>query len=322
MKTTDPFDFSEQQLLKKLRDSKKQSDPKTWLYENGVRTEAFMTESLFRLYEKELDDNDFKSARKLIKKLEDALGQIDFYDVFYKEFKKNKKINKDVESYILKKKEKAFKKLDKIIYKRNGIENRIKEHYAIVKEQNIKFNTSEIKKIEKAITNEIKEIKEFVEKTKCDFKYIEEEVHELRRKLRWISMYGQSLNGIIKLKDSGKKEKWEKKYLTKKVLGLSYNKLPAHESPAHIYFDKKRFYALSWIINELGELKDDGLRLELLSKVISKTSDINHKAANKKAEHELDTKTDEALVLKKASEICNRFFNEDKILDDFILTKK
>ena len=132
-------------------------------------------------------------------------------------------------------------------------------------------------------------------------------------------MYGQSLCGIIKLEDSGRKEKWEKKYLTKNVTGLSFNKLPVNVFPAYIKFDKNKFYALSWLINELGDLKDKGLRLELLAKVIGKTENSDHKAAIKKAERELGSKTNEADVLKQASKICDMFFNKDKVLDGFII---
>jgi hypothetical protein len=322
MKRTDPFYISTHQLIKKLQASKKDKDPKVWLYKNDLRTEAFMLESLFRLYEKGLDHPDFRSGHKLIKKLEDALGQIDFYDVFYKEFKKNKKINKETESYILRKKEKAFAKLEKVLHKRGGLEGRIGQQYAFVKSQRIKFNASEIKKIEAAIEREIKDILEFVKTSKCDFKYLEEEVHELRRKLRWISMYGHSLGGIIKLQDPGKKEKWEKKYLSKKITGLAFNKLPVKKFPSHILFDKNKFYALSWLINELGDLKDKGLRLELLSKVISKTQEVDHKEAIKKAQQEVNSKINETDVLKQASVICNAFFNKDKILEDFIIKKR
>src|SRR6266403_1174692 len=100
MKGTNPFQVNTAKLIQKLRASKKQKDPKTWLYKNALRTEAFMLESLFRLYEKDLHHSKFRSGRKLIKKLEDALGLIDFYDAFYIEFSKNKKINKEIESHI------------------------------------------------------------------------------------------------------------------------------------------------------------------------------------------------------------------------------
>ncbi len=318
MKKTDPFQHFSSKLIDKLQLSKKQKDPALWLYKNGVRTEAFMLESLCRLFEKGLDDNDFRGWNKLFKKLEDALGQIDFYDVFYNEFKANKKISPEVKKYILVKRDKAISKLKKLLDKKGGLEARTKTFSSFASKK-VKFDKNAIERIESALHSDINDIKEFVKISDCNFKYLEEEVHELRRKIRWISMYGHSLNGVIVLKDSDKKESWEKKYLTKNIVELGFNKLPVNGFPSHIVYSKKHFYALSWLINELGELKDNGLKIEFLAKTIRKTSDLEHEAAIKKAESALAVKESETEILKHASLISNDFFNKHKILDGLII---
>lgn len=318
MKTINPFIFYSDKLIAKLEQSKKEKDPSLWLYKNGIRTEAFMLESLCRLFEKGLGDSDFRGWNKLFKKLEDALGQIDFYDVFYKEFKGNKKINSEIEEYILAKREKALSKLKKVLEKKGGLEARTKTFSSFAGEK-IMFDKNTIERIGLAIQLEIRDIDEFVKTSGCNFKYLEEELHELRRKIRWISMYGHSLAGAIKLEANSKKENWEKKYLTKNIVELGFNKLPINDFPTNITFSKNHFYALSWFINELGVLKDKGLRLEVLAKTIRKTSALDHGVAIKKAEIAFGTKEGEVGILKGASQITNDFFNKHKILDGLII---
>lgn len=324
MKKVHPFQHYSSQLSAKLSLSKKQKDPALWLYKNNVRTEAFMLESLYRLFEKGIDP-DFKDGNKAFKKLEDVLGQIDFYDVFYNDFKTNKKISADVKAYILKKKNKSQEKFKKFLMKKGGLENRLKQFDQFIIEKKINFDESIIRKIEIALQKEIVVIKEFVRATNGNFTKVEEELHELRRKLRWLSIYGQSLQGIIKLEAEGKKDDWEKKYLSKEIVNLSFNKLPLNDFKEHVIYRKNNFYALSWLIFELGIVKDTGFRLEFLAKVIRKVEHLDSTAAMKKAELALSVKENEAALLKHASRIVDEFLNKDKILDELILkpsTKK
>ena len=69
-------------------------------------------------------------------------------------------------------------------------------------------------------------INEFVTKTKYHFDNVEEDVHELRRKLRWLSIYPQALQGFIQYSKDKKTELHLKKYLTKQIVNSPYNKLP------------------------------------------------------------------------------------------------
>ena len=162
-------------------------------------------------------------------------------------------------------------------------------------------------------------IKELVRETKGNFTKMEEEIHELRRKMRWLSIYGVSLQGVIKLETNHKKESWDKKYLTKNIIELPFNKLPVHNFPAHIFYNRNHFYALSWLIFELGQIKDIGFRIEFLVKVIRKTSDVSSESAEKKAEIALGVKENEPALFKHASRICKDFFEKDKILDSLIM---
>ncbi|HWY10561.1 MAG TPA: hypothetical protein VN026_04495 [Bacteroidia bacterium] len=316
MKHIDPFDFYSEQLLDRLQRSKKQKNRGLWLYQNDLRTPAFMIQSLCRLFDYELNDVSFKSYHKVIKKLEGILGQIDFYDVLYKEFNKNKKISAEIKKYALGKRDKEVKKLDKFLKKKGGIESRIKEFNKKIASK-VKFDHHTINKIETALVKELETIKEY-ERANKNFKSIEE-VHKLRRELRWISIYGQSFCGIIKLEGSGRKEAWEKKYVTKSVITLSFNKLPHHNFPAYIMFSKNNFFALSWMIQELGKLKDKGLNLKFLIKAIRKTENLKEETALKKAKSDLNVKGGEADIIKQVKRICETFFVKHKVLDGLII---
>lgn len=318
MKKIVPFQHYSSQLIAKLQRSKKEKNPALWLYKNELRAEAFMLESLYRLFEKGIDP-DFRDGNKLFKKLEDALGQIDFFDVFYQEFKTNKKISPDAKTYILKKKEKSLKRFEKLLTKKGGLEKQIHQTDLFIKGKKLNFDRPTIKKIEAAIQKEIIVIKEFVKSTDGNFTKVEEELHEIRRKLRWLSIYGQSLQGVIKLEDTEKKEGWVKKYITKDIVNLPFNKLPLNIFPAHVLYRKNNFYALSWMIFELGKLKDTGFRLEFLAKVIRKVENIDSEAAMKKAEIALVVKENEVALLKHASRLMDEFLNQDKILDGLII---
>jgi len=46
-----------------------------------------------------------------------------------------------------------------------------------------------------------------------------------------------------------------------------------------LLLEKNRFYALSWMIAELGNLKDNGLKVEAIKEAILQTSETNEKSA-------------------------------------------
>ena len=105
----------------------------------------------------------------------------------------------------------------------------------------------------------IKTITDFVAETNYYFDNVETEVHELRRKLRWLSIYPQALQGAIQFAPDTKPVTHLKKYLTKEIISSPYNKLPAAgNNISFLMLNKSYFLALSWMIAQLGILKDEG----------------------------------------------------------------
>jgi hypothetical protein len=314
MKTNNPFLFYSAELNTLFRKAKKQKNPALWLFNNKARTSFFMLESLCRLFDKGLKNSGFIQWHKTFKKFEDVLGEVDLYDAFIKEFSKNKKISPDILYYLQSKREKTLKKFEKRVKKAGYIDNGIKDFTAKVRKMHLHFDPTLISNIEKAIKAELEGLEKFAAHNHYVYTKFEDHLHELRRKLRWIGIYAQSLRGIIKLSDDRNTYKWEKKYLVKKSVESPYNTLPLNPTfKKHIAFERQHFIALNWIIDELGNLKDIGLNMELLAKSIRKTENAEKPAAVKKAMHILGLKQTESDLVKKTSELALEFFEVNKI---------
>ena len=186
---------------------------------------------------------------------------------------------------------------------------------------NIVYNQDNLNKLKCTIEDEIKSILLFAKKRQYHFTKLEEEVHELRRKLRWLSIYAHALGGLVQLKTTVTKTKFQQAYFTEKIINLRYNKLPKTPLGADIIeLDKNSFLALSWILKELGTIKDLGLKLQYLRDAIFISENISEIKANEKALQILNLEmTASGNLLKKASEIVEVFLVKDKILNKLVI---
>ena len=126
----------------------------------------------------------------------------------------------------------------------------------------------------------------------------------MRRKLRWLSIYPQALQGCIQLTETDAKDKNLEKYLTPEIVNSPFNKMPAVGKNKYLLmFEKDYFLALSWIISQLGKLKDEGLRTVVTNEAKSVSTD--------------DSPQTKA-ILTRATDICNTFFAE-KNLDRLLI---
>ena len=162
----------------------------------------------------------------------------------------------------------------------------------------------EMKAIESLYLESIEKIDAFAATYQSGFTELERQVHELRRKLRWLSIYPQALQGCIQLTETLSKDENVNKYLTPEIVNSPFNKMPAAgANRTLLMFNKDYFFALSWMIAELGKLKDQGLRTVVINEA-GKTSNADAK--------------NEAGILSKASEITRTYFAE-KNLDKLIV---
>lgn len=271
------FEYFLNQLQELLTKSFKQKNPGLWLYQHNARTPLFMLEGLAKLYSGIHNKKKFEKLKEHFKLLEDAIGQIDYYDAFAKEFLANKKIPAVITNYLQAQSREKIQSLNEILKEKKWLgegNSRIEKIKGKLLKANWQDEKEEIENIEQFYTNAINKILEFINEKDFHFTDVENDVHEYRRMIRWLSIYPQSLRGCIQLsKAKTATPKQLTKYLTPAITSSPYNTLPDAADLKHfLLFDQNRFYALSWMINELGNLKDSGLKVEIIMEAILQTS--------------------------------------------------
>jgi hypothetical protein len=303
-----------------LKESINHENPALWLFLHDFRTPMFMLESLSKMYIQFHNKTFFTELNVRFKEVEDVLGAIDYYAAFLRAFHANEKIPNSVKNYLESKTREKIARFNEILLKRgwnNGKTiKKIEEGLFIAKWQN---HEDETVAIEKYYDKQINKINEFVDKTTFNFKNVESDVHELRRKLRWLSIYPQALQGAIKLHESKTDNDHLKKYLTEEITTSTFNQLPESKHVKHhLILEKNHFLALSWMIAELGKLKDKGLTITVLKDAFQEIAFLKDEEALKQAYHVLgeDYPKMESL-LDQAGKVAEDFFN-DKIIDKLI----
>ena len=271
------FEYFLNQFEELLVKSSKQKNPGLWLYQNNARTPLFMLEGLAKLYSGIHNKKKFEKLKAHFKLLEDTIGQIDYYDAFAKEFLANKKIPAVITNYLQAQSREKIQSLNEILTEKEWLgpgNSRIKKIRKKLSKADWKDEKNDIKSIHEFYINAINKILEFINAKDFQFTNVENDVHEFRRMLRWLSIYPQALRGCIQLgKSKTATPKFLSKYLTKAITTSPYNVMPeAGGQKYFLLFDQKRFFALSWLIAELGNLKDNGLRLQVIGEAILQTS--------------------------------------------------
>lgn len=312
------FEFFLAQLQTLLTKSAKQKNPALWLYQNNVRTPLFMLEGLAKMYSGIHNKKKFAKLKEHFKLLEDTLGAIDYYDSFSKQFKQNKNIPAAIINYLQAQSREKIQSLNEILTEKEwlGSENsRIKKIQKKLQEADWLKEEDEIKEINDYYGNAIYDIVEFTTATKYHFDNVEADVHELRRKLRWLSIYPQALRGSIQLSQPKKIARHLKKYLTKAILTSPYNILPdAGDNKNFLLLDKNYFYALSWTIAELGKLKDSGLGVIAIKEALQQTGTVSDTGAYNKAYQILGKKQVKVQqILDTAEKVCKTYFTEHNL---------
>lgn len=304
------FAFYLEQLENLLASAAEQKDPAFWLYQNNARTPLFMLEGLARLYCELHNKHRFEKLEKQFKSLEDALGMIDYYDGFAKQFAADRSVPDTVTKFAQKRAVDESAKLNSLLVAKHWIGDKasrigkIKEKLAGADWLDEK---QEMKAIESNYRENIAKINAFAKTYNNGFTELESQVHELRRKLRWLSIFPAALRGCIQLDETPTQDMNVAKYLTPEIVNSPFNKMPPPSECRYLLmFRRDYFLALSWMIAELGKLKDQGLRTVLLNE------------AGKKSPADA---VNETAILSQATAISRTFFAE-KNLDKLIIGVK
>jgi hypothetical protein len=281
------------------------------LYKMNLRTPFFMLESLSRVFEYVYDKKIFDKLKKQTKAVEDALGNVDFFDGSLQIFNKIPEINEQVSENLKKELENARIHLDKLLIEENWLNGK-RIHKFRKNLKNFKWlkEKAQTKKIGKFYHEEISDTIKFIKENPV-FHDMENQVHELRRKLRWLSIYATATRGIFQLKETNERPSFLEKYLTPDIVNSPYNQFPVNPDLKYVIeLDKNRFYALSWIIQELGRIKDTGL----LNESIIRFGETEHA---QQTHHGINQH-----LLEQAHEITQRFAVEENLQQLVIGIKK
>lgn len=277
------FEFYLQKTEVLLTQAAVEKNPGLWLYSNDFRTPLFMLEGLAKLYAGLHNEKRFLKLKEDFKLLEDTLGAIDYYDAFAKEFASNPGIPAFITEYLQAQSREKIQRLNDILQERGWIgegADRIRKIRKKLYDADWKKDSKEIKKIGGFYEKSITEINDFVAELHYRFTNIELHVHSLRRKLRWLSIYPRALQGAIQLTDSNITDENVVKYLTDSVINSPFNKMPdAGSNECFLLLEKNYFLAMSWMIAELGSIKDSGLKVIAVTEAFQQTKNISQTEA-------------------------------------------
>lgn len=318
------FEFYLAQLQELLTTAGKQKNPALWLYRNNARTPLFMLEALAKLYAGLHNKKKFDKLRAHFKLLEDAIGAIDYYDNYAKEFIGNKKVPVAVIRYIQAQAREKTQSLNEILVEKKWL-GKDGARLAKIRKRAAKADWLNEKKdlmgIQQFYLQAINKLLEYINKKDFHFTDVEDDVHELRREIRWLSIYPQALRGCIQLsKPKTAMPKYLDKYLTKEITGSAYNVMPdAGDNQNFLLLDKNRFYALSWMIAELGNLKDEGLKLEALKEALLQTTKLNEHEAILRARNIVGPKQLSTEKILSTSESLVKTYCKEKNLESLMM---
>lgn len=315
MNGSERFEFYLSKVQELLDKSKTEPNPGWWLFTNGFRTPMFMLEALAKLYNKLHDKDTFEKLQDKFKQLEDVLGDIDYYNAYGEEYKNMAEVSPQAIEHFREKKEEHLQLLNDVLVEEKWIgsgENRVEKIRANLKDLDWLSEKEEMFAIRKFYVKAIESIKEFYASLNGAFTDMESQVHEIRRKLRWLSIYPQALQGCIQLKEQALAESHVEKYLIPEIVNSPFNKIPAPSNNEYIlYLEKNYFLSLSWLIAELGKLKDAGLGLIAIAEASKHNRD--NKQPRLETAPQLTGMPSVQDSMNNASEISKTFFAEGNL---------
>ncbi len=312
------FEFFLLQAEALVSKAAKQKNPALYLYHNNARTPLFMLEGLAKIYCGLHNSKHFAKIKEHFKLLEDALGAIDYYDSIAKNLAPNKKIPPPVLAYLQAQTREKIQRLNELLEEHGwtgSSATRIEKIRKKLAGADWLEEKDEVKEFQEFYGKAIYGIVAFMDNLSFHFENMEADVHELRRKLRWLSIYPQALQGCIQLAQGKLKPRHLSKYLTPEIVNSPFNKMPeAGDNTCFLLLNTNYFLALSWMIAELGKLKDSGLQIIALEEAMTQTGETDEAASLKKIYKMLGTKqTPLEELLEGATVISKTYFKEHNL---------
>lgn len=246
-------------LLALLKQAKTSKHPALVLYQKGARNTLFKLEAICRLQYGITKNKKYDKWKVRFKLLEDAIGKIDFFDASIKQLSKAAKASLNI-TIAEQQLADHLTVLDDIVIAKKWVNNDLEKFTKLLSKTAVPINATYVQEISAYFTKSVASTVLFLNSLNGKLSLIEEHVHELRRKLRWLSIYVQCYPGVFYYYKDAKMPAWAKPYCTKAIINSPFNALAAKSrNTAHIALNYYSFMALSYIIQELGTLKDAGL---------------------------------------------------------------
>lgn len=258
-------------LQELLQNTARKRDKALFFYTNKGRDILFRLEALTRLYRFVLDKKFFDGWYKEFKALEDTLGSMDHGDSMFREFSAYKPFRKSAEKILQARLHEESGFLSDTLSNNGWLDgSKMKGFEKGLDAVDWKENEEDLNSYAEGILEELQKLEEKYRGGVIDLYSLEEGLHEFRRRLRWVSIYASAANGAIQLRPVKTMDQSIAKYCIKSITESPFNALPkAPKGIEPVYLQSHYFYAMSWLINYLGELKDIGIRYESFQELYS-----------------------------------------------------
>ncbi len=312
------FEHHLQKLETLMKQARKEQNPALWLSTNDARTPLFMLEALARLYSSLHNKKKFTRLKDQLKLLEDGFGQVDYYASYAKIFLAHPTVPVHLREYMQAQTREKLQHVNDVLATKSWVgetPQRFKKIRKSLKKIDWLKPQPEAKSIREFYKNEIDSIRKAIKESAGRFTEMEEQVHELRRDLRWLSIYPQALQGMIQLADSGQRDTATEKYLVSEIVQSKFNVMPdAGDNSWFVLLEKNHFYALSWMIAETGKIKDEGLEIFAVAEALMQTEGLSQEVAYHRSFEVLGVPPSRMQdLLARASQITTAFMEEKQL---------
>ncbi len=251
------------------------------LYLAGGRTPLFMLEGLARIERGVRSDRDtFDAVLADVKLLEDGLGEVDFWWAFCKQGQAwglpepLLQWADDHHAHACGKAEGWLEAHDWVRHRHQPEEGELElRGYALGRKlarEKWPSPSRERKLLAEFLPERLRKM--HAAALELDMSDLEGGLHELRRKVRWFSIYAAALEGALTLDLAAPAPAGWDRYLTDAVTKSPFAKLPAPPPGVEpLLVPAPLFYALSWVIAELGDLKDRAQWAETIASGLAAT---------------------------------------------------
>jgi hypothetical protein len=243
-------------------------------YLEDLRTPAFLLQGLGRVYRKVLPRDAgavIERQRIIYKEVEDALGEFDAWHTLFGRAHTAWRAPAEVQAWFHDNRMHAAGRVDAALHLLRlapevGGHGTVEGARDIPGLVGIRAECADLpwpadwkdrKKVARFLADELREIEEQCESDTLNLRNLEGGLHELRRRLRWPSVYAAALNGLVVIGAQRAAAPGLTHYFTDAVTGSRHAHLTRNRRVAQpLEINYAHWIALSWLIQELGLLKD------------------------------------------------------------------